>query len=192
MVSRVKKLVAVAQRRERGGKFASWCLLGVVGTGRYLAIQSIIVAVWMGLNVAAVAWRFDPYPFILLNLVFCAQAAYAAPLICLPSIANPTATGSRWARTATGPNAFTQTPTSFPESWPRYGSPSARRLPGTTYAVNCNGLTTGCPPRLVHNPDRTTNIAQAGHDDRADSVRETTLFGDSPLMRLLVATSQLC
>jgi uncharacterized membrane protein len=41
------------------------------------------VAIWMGLNVAAVAWRFDPYPFILLNLVFSAQAAYAAPLILL-------------------------------------------------------------------------------------------------------------
>jgi uncharacterized membrane protein len=35
------------------------------------------------LNVTAVAWRFDPYPFILLNLVFSAQAAYAAPLILL-------------------------------------------------------------------------------------------------------------
>jgi uncharacterized membrane protein len=46
-------------------------------------IQTIIVAIWMGLNVTAVAWRFDPYPFILLNLVFSAQAAYAAPLILL-------------------------------------------------------------------------------------------------------------
>jgi uncharacterized membrane protein len=55
----------------------------VSGYRRYLAIQSIIVAIWMGLNVAAVAWRFDPYPFILLNLVFSAQAAYAAPLILL-------------------------------------------------------------------------------------------------------------
>jgi uncharacterized membrane protein len=54
-----------------------------LGTGRYLVIQTIIVAIWMGLNVAAVAWRFDPYPFILLNLVFSAQAAYAAPLILL-------------------------------------------------------------------------------------------------------------
>ena len=52
-----------------------------LGTGRYLLIQTIIVAIWMGLNVTAVVWRFDPYPFILLNLVFSAQAAYAAPLI---------------------------------------------------------------------------------------------------------------
>ena len=54
-----------------------------LGTGRYLLIQTIIVAIWMGLNVTAVAWRFDPYPFILLNLVFSDQAAYAAPLILL-------------------------------------------------------------------------------------------------------------
>ena len=46
-----------------------------LGTSRYLLIQTIIVAIWMRLNVAAVAWRFDPYPFILLNLVFSAQAA---------------------------------------------------------------------------------------------------------------------
>ncbi|HYZ38529.1 MAG TPA: DUF1003 domain-containing protein [Pseudonocardiaceae bacterium] len=33
-----------------------------LGTGRYLVIQTIIVAIWMGLNVTAVVWRFDPYP----------------------------------------------------------------------------------------------------------------------------------
>ncbi|MGH3847311.1 MAG: DUF1003 domain-containing protein [Pseudonocardiaceae bacterium] len=54
-----------------------------LGTGRYLAIQTIIVAIWIGLNVVALTWRFDPYPFILLNLVFSTQAAYAAPLILL-------------------------------------------------------------------------------------------------------------
>jgi uncharacterized membrane protein len=54
-----------------------------LGTGRYLMIQTIIVTLWMGLNITAVVWRFDPYPFILLNLVFSAQAAYAAPLILL-------------------------------------------------------------------------------------------------------------
>ena len=54
-----------------------------LGTGRYLAIQTIIVAIWIGVNVAALTLRFDPYPFILLNLVFSTQAAYAAPLILL-------------------------------------------------------------------------------------------------------------
>lgn len=54
-----------------------------LGTGRYLGIQSVIVAIWIAFNVIAVAYRFDPYPFILLNLVFSTQAAYAAPLILL-------------------------------------------------------------------------------------------------------------
>jgi uncharacterized membrane protein len=54
-----------------------------LGTGRYLAIQTIIVIVWVALNVVATAWRWDPYPFILLNLAFSTQAAYAAPLILL-------------------------------------------------------------------------------------------------------------
>ena len=38
---------------------------------------------WIALNVAAIDWRWDPYPFILLNLAFSTQAAYAAPLILL-------------------------------------------------------------------------------------------------------------
>jgi len=54
-----------------------------LGTGRYLAIQTIIVIVWIFLNVAVVALQWDPYPFILLNLAFSTQAAYAAPLILL-------------------------------------------------------------------------------------------------------------
>ncbi|MET0191349.1 MAG: DUF1003 domain-containing protein [Pseudonocardia sediminis] len=54
-----------------------------LGTGRFLAIQSVIVVFWIALNL--VAWRiqWDPYPFILLNLAFSTQAAYAAPLILL-------------------------------------------------------------------------------------------------------------
>ena len=54
-----------------------------LGTGRYLAIQTILVVVWIALNVFAVNLRWDPYPFILLNLAFSTQAAYAAPLILL-------------------------------------------------------------------------------------------------------------
>jgi uncharacterized membrane protein len=55
-----------------------------LGTGRYLAIQTIIVIIWITLNLVLVGvYRFDPYPFILLNLAFSTQAAYAAPLILL-------------------------------------------------------------------------------------------------------------
>ncbi len=53
------------------------------GTGRYLAIQTVLVAAWIVLNVYAASLRWDPYPFILLNLAFSTQAAYAAPLILL-------------------------------------------------------------------------------------------------------------
>jgi uncharacterized membrane protein len=53
------------------------------GTGSYLLIQTIVVLVWIVLNVAAIGFRWDPYPFILLNLAFSTQAAYAAPLILL-------------------------------------------------------------------------------------------------------------
>jgi len=53
------------------------------GTGTYLLLQTVIVVVWIIVNIAAVSLRFDPYPFILLNLAFSTQAAYAAPLILL-------------------------------------------------------------------------------------------------------------
>jgi uncharacterized membrane protein len=54
-----------------------------LGTGRFLAVQTVIVVVWIVVNLAAVSLRWDPYPFILLNLAFSTQAAYAAPLILL-------------------------------------------------------------------------------------------------------------
>ena len=54
-----------------------------LGTGRFLMAQSVLVAAWITVNVVAVRYRWDPYPFILLNLAFSTQAAYAAPLILL-------------------------------------------------------------------------------------------------------------
>jgi uncharacterized membrane protein len=64
------------------GRFAE-TIARFLGTGRFLAVQTIIVVAWIGLNVFAVELRWDPYPFILLNLAFSTQAAYAAPLILL-------------------------------------------------------------------------------------------------------------
>ena len=54
-----------------------------LGTAQYLVIQTIIVIIWVLLNISFVIWRWDPYPFILLNLFFSLQASYAAPLILL-------------------------------------------------------------------------------------------------------------
>ena len=54
------------------------------GTGQYLMWQTVIVIVWIALNAGGwFIWKWDPYPFILLNLAFSTQAAYAAPLILL-------------------------------------------------------------------------------------------------------------
>ncbi|KAA8967677.1 DUF1003 domain-containing protein [Mycobacterium sp.] len=53
------------------------------GTGRYLVMQTLVVVAWITVNLTAVNLRWDPYPFILLNLAFSTQAAYAAPLILL-------------------------------------------------------------------------------------------------------------
>lgn len=54
-----------------------------LGTGRFLAVQTVLVVVWITLNLTAMSLQWDPYPFILLNLAFSTQAAYAAPLILL-------------------------------------------------------------------------------------------------------------
>jgi uncharacterized membrane protein len=53
------------------------------GTARFLVIQTIVVIVWILINAFAWGLQWDPYPFILLNLMFSTQAAYAAPLILL-------------------------------------------------------------------------------------------------------------
>lgn len=52
-----------------------------VGSWKFLIIQSIILIIWMILNVVAWTQHWDPYPFILLNLMLSFQAAYAAPII---------------------------------------------------------------------------------------------------------------
>jgi uncharacterized membrane protein len=53
------------------------------GTPQYIIGQTVVVAVWVILNAVALIRHWDPYPFILLNLGFSLQAAYAAPLILL-------------------------------------------------------------------------------------------------------------
>ncbi len=74
--------LGVSYDPEAFGRFAEG-IARTFGTARFLVIQSAFVAAWIIANVALVAWRWDPYPFILLNLAFSTQAAYAAPLILL-------------------------------------------------------------------------------------------------------------
>jgi len=53
------------------------------GTPQYIVGQTFAVVAWIALNSVALVAHWDPYPFILLNLAFSTQAAYAAPLILL-------------------------------------------------------------------------------------------------------------
>jgi uncharacterized membrane protein len=55
---------------------------GFLGSWRFIVIQTVIVIIWIAGNIYLL-FHFDPYPFILLNLAFSTQAAYAAPLILL-------------------------------------------------------------------------------------------------------------
>ncbi len=64
------------------GRFSE-ALARFLGTGRFLVAQTVLVLAWIVLNTAALIHHWDPYPFILLNLAFSTQAAYAAPLILL-------------------------------------------------------------------------------------------------------------
>src|SRR5579859_5191409 len=64
------------------GRFSE-AIARFLGTGRFLVGQSVLVLGWIVLNTAALIKHWDPYPFILLNLAFSTQAAYAAPLILL-------------------------------------------------------------------------------------------------------------
>jgi uncharacterized membrane protein len=69
-----------ADSRTFGERLADSVAQGM-GSWTFIIIQSIIVIMWMALNVVAFIYHWDEYPFILLNLVFSTQAAYAAPII---------------------------------------------------------------------------------------------------------------
>jgi len=79
---RTKGLAAPKIDADAFGRFSEG-IARFLGTGRFLFFQTLLVIIWISLNIAAVRLRWDPYPFILLNLAFSTQAAYAAPLILL-------------------------------------------------------------------------------------------------------------
>src|SRR5918911_887970 len=57
----------------------------LVGSWRFIIIQTILVAMWVILNIIAWDHKWDPFPFILLNLMFSVQAAYTGPILLLAS-----------------------------------------------------------------------------------------------------------
>ena len=63
------------------GDRVSDAIAATVGSWRFIIIQSLALATWLFLNVVAWVHHWDPYPFILLNLVLSFQAAYTAPII---------------------------------------------------------------------------------------------------------------
>ena len=72
--------VTTEQLLEKTGQRAADATARAMGSWRFVIIQTLIVGVWIGLNVTGLA-HFDIYPFILLNLAFSLQAAYAAPIL---------------------------------------------------------------------------------------------------------------
>ena len=63
------------------GQRASDWVVNTMGSWKFIIIQSVILTGWIVLNVMAWIQHWDPYPFILMNLVLSMQAAYAAPII---------------------------------------------------------------------------------------------------------------
>ena len=81
--SRMPEHMRGAFGRDRFGRAAER-FARFFGTPRFIVGQTVLVALWILLNASEVLFHpFDPYPFILLNLAFSTQAAYAAPLILL-------------------------------------------------------------------------------------------------------------
>ena len=73
---------ALLDEAPRGARIADR-VTGFMGSWRFLILQTALVALWLAGNIYLLSRPFDPYPFILLNLAFSTQAAYAAPLILL-------------------------------------------------------------------------------------------------------------
>jgi uncharacterized membrane protein len=87
---RVRQQLAHARRRDVVGEFdqrstfgqrAADAFANVVGSWRFIILQTCLLAGWIVLNVTAWVRHWDPYPFILLNLALSFQAAYAGPII---------------------------------------------------------------------------------------------------------------
>ena len=76
------KAVSSAFGDDAFGQFAER-LARFFGTPKYIFGQTVVVIAWIIFNGYSILVHFDPYPFILLNLAFSTQAAYAAPLILL-------------------------------------------------------------------------------------------------------------
>ncbi len=72
------------EQATRGERLADRIAAGI-GSWRFLIAQSILVLLWVAVNLVGIGLHWDPYPFILLNLMFSVQAAYTGPVLLLAS-----------------------------------------------------------------------------------------------------------
>jgi uncharacterized membrane protein len=77
----VKNINQIHAEKLTSGQRIADQLAAVMGSWSFIIVQSVMLAIWICLNVAAYINHWDPYPFILLNLALSFQAAYAAPII---------------------------------------------------------------------------------------------------------------
>jgi uncharacterized membrane protein len=78
--ARDQRLTAPDTQSSFGDRVADG-VAATMGSWRFIIVQSVLFVIWVALNVTAYLRHWDPYPFILLNLVLSFQAAYAAPII---------------------------------------------------------------------------------------------------------------
>ena len=77
----IKNVNEAFEKQLTFGQRISDRIANIVGSWPFIIVQSILLILWIILNVAAVIHHWDPYPFILMNLVLSMQAAYTAPVI---------------------------------------------------------------------------------------------------------------
>jgi uncharacterized membrane protein len=77
----VRPVALELEARSSTGQRVADGVAATMGSWRFIIIQSLILTVWITANIAGFVYKWDPYPFILLNLMVSFQAAYAAPII---------------------------------------------------------------------------------------------------------------
>lgn len=69
------------EKQSTSGQRAADSVANLVGSWRFIIVQSVLLVIWVILNVTGFVFKWDPYPFILMNLVLSTQAAFTAPII---------------------------------------------------------------------------------------------------------------
>jgi uncharacterized membrane protein len=77
----VRNVNEILEEESTFGQRATDWTTNIMGSWRFIIVQSLVLIVWVVLNIVAWTKHWDPYPFILMNLVMSLQAAYTAPII---------------------------------------------------------------------------------------------------------------